>query len=158
MMNKPRRRGRHTMERPVVLTLLILLLRLSYDAAALEYDQGPCMQAAYTAAGGNGNLVCSAKDVTSNIIEWTGPTECIRGSFVYINVTASLTFKNTRYGKGFPFLCPCPLHFHSNPHHLSLSRTLYPLVVSNITRRWDLYISCIRWFHKTCYRWGFMCR
>ncbi len=86
------------MNRPSgLLCLLILLLQL-FDARPLEYDEGPCMQAAYAAAGGAGNLGCSAKDVTSNIVDWVGPTECIRGDFIYINVTVSLTFSTQRFG------------------------------------------------------------
>jgi hypothetical protein len=57
------------------------------------------MQAVYDRFGnGEGSLVCTAKEVYANNANVTGgPTSCMRGDYIYVNVTASIHFNTARY-------------------------------------------------------------
>ena len=62
------------------------------------------MQANFALAGYSQNLACASKNVTNEVISvelvsWDGPTECIRGETIAVNITASYTFNTDRYGK-----------------------------------------------------------
>ena len=62
------------------------------------------MQANFALAGYSQNLACAAKNVTNEdisveLVSWEGPTECIRGESIAVNITANYTFNTDRYGK-----------------------------------------------------------
>lgn len=60
------------------------------------------MQAVYGNFNNN-NLGCTAKEVYANNDTATavqGPTECVRGEYIYVNVSASIHFNADRYDVG----------------------------------------------------------
>ena len=66
------------------------------------WSNGPCMNAVYGLFNNN-ELGCTAKEVYANNDAATaveGPSECERGDYIYVNVTASLHFNADRYDVG----------------------------------------------------------
>ena len=59
------------------------------------------MQAAYFAAGGDGNIGCTANDVSSSVTAITtaaeGPPDCVRGEYITVNITTSISFSSGQY-------------------------------------------------------------
>jgi hypothetical protein len=66
--------------------------------AGIEWPAGgPCMNEVFQSYGNNNDLQCTAKEVTTVATEVEGPTECLQGSTISVNLTVSIDFHATRY-------------------------------------------------------------
>lgn len=83
--------------RNLFLFCLILTLSPFVSAVAPEYLTGPCMNAAWQASGASTTLSCNANEVTASVVDVEGPASCKEGDFIYVNVTTSVYFRNSRY-------------------------------------------------------------
>ena len=81
----------------LALTCLTLLTHVLLYADAIGYDEGPCLEEAYNLAGGTtgATLGCTANDVTPTLRGWDGPTTCIRGEYILVNITSDINFKSS---------------------------------------------------------------
>ena len=80
-----------------VLVLLILMTCFADHADALDDSLGPCLQASY----GINPLECTAKDISSSIVSFSGPNVCIQGSIFEVNISTQVTINaENRYNLG----------------------------------------------------------
>lgn len=83
--------------RNLFLFSLILTWNPFVSAIAPEYATGPCMNTAWQASGASTILSCNANEVTASVVDVEGPTSCKEGEFIYVNITTSIYFRNSRY-------------------------------------------------------------
>ena len=76
------------------LTCLTLFAHFLRHAESLGYDEGKCLEAAYNDVTGNSGLGCTANDVEPSLVGWEGPTSCVRGEFILVNITSNIKFKS----------------------------------------------------------------
>ena len=78
------------------ITLLAHFVHHSVDA--IGYDSGKCMQAAYEQIEGTKGaaLGCTAGDATPRLTGWEGPTECVAGETVSINITSDIVMGSSK--------------------------------------------------------------
>ena len=50
------------------------------------------------------DLKCTANEVSAVLVDYQGPNSCVRGEFVELNFTASITFNTDLFGESIAIL------------------------------------------------------
>lgn len=75
-----------------------ICLALASSIVSAIYPSGPCMNDVWQNTGNSGTaLNCNANEVSTTVLGVDGPTSCMKGDIIVVNVTTSIYFRASRY-------------------------------------------------------------
>ncbi len=73
-------------------------LALASSIASAIYPSRPCMNDVWQSTENSGTeLNCNANEVSTTVLGVDGPTSCMKGDIIVVNITTSIYFRASRY-------------------------------------------------------------